>query len=52
MSITEKLSQQQFKALLEDIYTKGQESKTIKPEEIIKEIQNKLTTLLEIPNKQ
>ncbi|MBS4205812.1 hypothetical protein [Lederbergia citrea] len=50
MSISEKLSDQQFKELLEDIYMKGQESEFIQAEDILKDIENKLMTLLAMSN--
>lgn len=39
--------QEQFKALLIDIFTKGHESDSIEVNEMISEIKNKLITVLE-----
>ncbi|MBS4179150.1 hypothetical protein [Lederbergia citrea] len=50
MSISEKLSEQQFKELLEEIYIKGYESDYVQAEDIIEDIENKLVTILSISN--
>ncbi len=50
LNFSEKLSQQQFKELLEDIYIKGQESEFVKTKEIVRDIQNKLMALFETTN--
>ena len=44
----EETPQQRFKELLQDIYIRGQLVEKIKPEELILEIQEKLTLVLEI----
>ncbi len=46
MSVQE-TQQQRFKELLQDIYIRGQLVENIKPEELILEIQEKLTLVLE-----
>ena len=46
MDSTEKLSQEKFKELMQDIYVKGQESESINTEEILIELTNKLSLIL------
>ena len=51
MRISEQFTEQQFKELLEDIYQKVYESELINIEDILRDIQNKLITVVEISNK-
>lgn len=49
MGIQEKLSQEQFKEILMDVYIKGQEAKSIEMNEIISEIKKQLMNIVEKP---
>lgn len=49
MSTLGKLSQQQFKELLIDVYIKGQEAKSIEMNEMMNEIKQKLMNVVEKP---
>ncbi|MCJ8009124.1 hypothetical protein ACFFF5_09270 [Lederbergia wuyishanensis] len=50
MSLCEGEFQKQFRELLEDIYTKGQETESLLFEDVMDEIETKLIMLLEIAN--
>ncbi|MCS0788040.1 hypothetical protein NX021_07650 [Cytobacillus firmus] len=49
MSLSRKISQEQLKELLEDVYKKVNQSEYIKTEEVLDEIQNRIRIFIGTP---
>ncbi|WP_162990142.1 hypothetical protein [Mesobacillus foraminis] len=50
MDGSDKLFQEKFKALMQDIYVKGEEAESLNIREVLVEITNKLSLILKEPN--